>query len=280
MKEIILNVEIIAIKKAPIGCIMKCIKEMPNNTDTKVNTLTINKNWKVEETSGNEYWQPQYLYFTNDGEIKEGDWQYTITHGIAQAKNLLWNKQEGAKKIEATTNISLHINCDGHCAKNECVCLLPQIPQSFIESYIKAYNEGNPILTVDVEMEEIFNFTKGDKLEVKNDVYGVKKGDFIIVKDLNYKNDNRLISFIGDKSKMGFHLDHLIYTTTDIIKTNLVNEVIIVEPKTSWFNPPYKKTYTEEEVDAKLTERTNLLVNKAMSFGATLSLKTWVEENL
>ncbi len=36
---------------------------------------------------------------------------------------------------------------------------IPQIPESFIQAYIKSYNEGKPITEVDLEMEE---FTDGN----------------------------------------------------------------------------------------------------------------------
>lgn len=101
-----------------------------------------------------------HLYIVSNDEIKEGDWQYTRLHGITQAKNLLWSEQEGAKKVVATTDKSLYPKCDGKCAGNECVCLMPQLTESFIQAYIKAYNEGKPITEVDLEMEENTKFKK------------------------------------------------------------------------------------------------------------------------
>ena len=182
----------------------------------------------------------QYLYFTSDNEIKEGDWFVNLINNFISNNYNLFIKQSKTghimvcEKIEATTNTGLELFAHRKdSVNNPCPQMLPQIPKSFKESYIKAFNNGSPIVTIDVEM--------------------------------SYKRQQ------GDESNT---------TNSNHIKTTSTNEVIIVEPKTSLFNPPYKKTYTEKEVDAKLTERTNLLVNKAMSFGATLSLKTWVEENL
>jgi len=107
----------------------------------------------------NEY---QHLYIISDDEIKEGDW---VIHYVNQAPKLVENKMQAVlytesleKKIVATTDKSL----------NEClICKntsssdfndhdhinMPQIPESFIQAYIKAYNEGKPITEVDLEME-------------------------------------------------------------------------------------------------------------------------------
>lgn len=108
--------------------------------------------------------QNQNLYVVSNAEIKEGDWQYTKLHGVTNAKNLLWSKQENTRKIEATTDKSLNLIC-GHCGNVKIglptgicgICgkfrtkdLIPQIPQSFIEAYVKA--EGK-ITEINVEIE-------------------------------------------------------------------------------------------------------------------------------
>jgi hypothetical protein len=171
----------------------------------------------------------QHLYFTSDNKIKKNDW--ILCYG-ADGDNLpivikYTGVELGTAKIEATTNttITSDFSTPG-------TTFTPSISQSFIESDIKAYNEGNSILTVDVEIEEIFDFNIGDKLQIKNDVYGYKKGDYITVKNFNHKNENQLISYIkDDESQMGFNLGNLLYTTTSRIKTNSSNEVIIIEPE-------------------------------------------------
>jgi len=158
----------------------------------------------------------QHLYFTSEDEIQDLDnFGITIPLLFINDNNSIKvitysNKRIGDYyEIEATTNKSLQVNCDGKCAKYEGICSFPQIPQSFIEAYIKAYNEGNPILTVDVETEEYDTivkdfkdiriktnsaneviivepklYTKGDLVNFGNDVYSkftknISMNDFV-----------------------------------------------------------------------------------------------------
>jgi len=112
----------------------------------------------------------QHLYIISDDEIKEDDW-YVSDNGLEQSTILQAKKEyEGfykgkqtCKKIVATTDKSLKIvigdsgwksHDDGGWSEYKPEYkLLPQIPESFIQDYIKAYNEGKPITEVDLEME-------------------------------------------------------------------------------------------------------------------------------
>jgi len=119
----------------------------------------------------------QHLYIIVDRKeddestwIKEGDW-YVSDNGLEQSTILQAKKEyEGfykgkqtCKKIVATTDKSLKIvigdsgwksHDDGGWSEYKPEYkLLPQIPESFIQDYIKAYNEGKPITEVDLEME-------------------------------------------------------------------------------------------------------------------------------
>jgi hypothetical protein len=106
--------------------------------------------------------QAQHLYFLSDDEIKEGDWAIHPSKGIYQAIREL-DELSGSKKIIATTDKSLKIVIGDSGWKsaddggwNEYkpeYKLLPQMPESFIQAYIKAYNEGKPITEVALEME-------------------------------------------------------------------------------------------------------------------------------
>ena len=93
--------------------------------------------------------KPQHLYILSDEEIKLGDWWYdTRDRYISNnplAKNFL------CKKIVATTDdlmLPIKGKFDSFHPK------VSGLPESFIQSYIKAYNEGNPITEVELEMEE------------------------------------------------------------------------------------------------------------------------------
>ena len=103
--------------------------------------------------------QGQHLYILSmdiqakDDEIKKNDWY------IYPDQNFPWCNNEGtipnkdAKKIIATTNTSLtkEMYCVSSGKYQE---PLPQPSKSFVDAYVKAYNEGNPITEVMVEYEE------------------------------------------------------------------------------------------------------------------------------
>ena len=83
----------------------------------------------------------QHLYITSDDEIKEGDWYYDTNHNAIGKYD---SSAQIGKKIVATTDKSImHLSNNGRVGYP-----LPNIPESFIQDYIKAYNEGNPIETI------------------------------------------------------------------------------------------------------------------------------------
>lgn len=102
----------------------------------------------------------QELYILSDEEIKEGDWCINIKKDKTFQYNqkiyaIIWayEKQE-CEKIEATTDKSIYYKDDIAQDTKD----LPQLPESFIQAYIKSYNEGKPITEVDLEMEELPSF--------------------------------------------------------------------------------------------------------------------------
>lgn len=123
---------------------------------------------------------PQHLYLISDREIKEGDWQYTRLHGITQAKNLLWSEQEGAKKVIATTDKSLGYT-DHRISPVPNFCDYPQLPKSFIQAFVKAYNEGKPINEVDLEYYP------------EEEVWSAQQGAYTIEAKLKTRPDNTVI---------------------------------------------------------------------------------------
>ena len=110
----------------------------------------------------------QHLYLISDDEIKEGDWAIHPSKGVYQAIREL-DELSGSKKIIATTDTSLHCPLpkdadlamgtsfiyDKREGYDEYRMLVPQIPESFIWVYIKAYNEGKPITEVAVEIIDV-----------------------------------------------------------------------------------------------------------------------------
>jgi hypothetical protein len=104
--------------------------------------------------------QNQHLYITSNDEIKEGDFYYDpIANCIRQCEDekreklLNVAKHLGNKKIIATTDTSLKI-ITGMVGSGTGVPL-PQPSESFIKAYIEAYNNGNVIEDILIEVEEI-----------------------------------------------------------------------------------------------------------------------------
>ncbi len=160
---------------------------------------------------GGKYWEPQHLYVVSDDKIKEGDSNYYIFYnssninerGIYFVKNVIiedfgvvYSDKRDAlpielcKKIVASTNESLYIgkttsdyikedkyknfpeDVPDYTGKQ----LLPILPDSFVLSYVRAYNTKNPITEVELEMETgitgeppFEQYAKG----IKIDAYGL-----------------------------------------------------------------------------------------------------------
>jgi hypothetical protein len=106
-----------------------------------------------------------HLYITSDNEIKDGDWfmsaffSYPI-HNIESLRNrpggLGWTTEELNKdfkghKIIATTDPSLGYT-DHRVSPVPNFCSFPQPSESFIKAYIEAYNNGNVIEDILIEV--------------------------------------------------------------------------------------------------------------------------------
>lgn len=89
------------------------------------------------------------LYILSDDEIKDGDWIYHPLDvkpiHFYQTVDLIDPSSYGYKKIIATTDSSL-----SQVSRAE----IPQPSSAFIQKYIDAYNSGEPIEKVMVEMVE------------------------------------------------------------------------------------------------------------------------------
>lgn len=126
----------------------------------KVVMLTTEKAGRISLSNDGEYLYPddraknnQHLYIISDDEIKEGDWYIDDTNLVRQSITSdkdYWNRRKDYKKIVATTD-KLIFNNQGLQQ------YLPQLPESFIQAYIKAYNEDKPITEVDLLCEEVGN---------------------------------------------------------------------------------------------------------------------------
>ena len=148
-----------------------------------------------------------HIYFNlcivSDDEIKKGkknEWYYDsnfnkITKWIGES-NTYTNKW--FKKIIATTDTSLELQCDGKCAKYECVCLFPQPSQQFIEKYIESYNsrpfKQDVITDILVEYELGLNNIPGDYNNIINLKINPKDNTITIKKLKNTWNNDEMYS--------------------------------------------------------------------------------------
>lgn len=112
----------------------------------------------------------QHLYIISDEEIKEGDW---VTDDIIKPFQLTRShiellegteEKDTCKKVIATTDKSIVYPVNSFP-------WMPEVPESFIQAYVKAYNEGNPIIEVELEIEEHYEHEEisyeGDSQSVK-----------------------------------------------------------------------------------------------------------------
>ena len=98
-----------------------------------------------------------HLYIISDDEIKEGDWVLTNLHKkieqVLNNKTSLFYYQQRAKKIIATTDISLKIDNPHYDIGLLAYISLPQPSQQFITKYIEEYNKNQVIIDILIKYE-------------------------------------------------------------------------------------------------------------------------------
>lgn len=109
--------------------------------------------------------QGRHLYLTSDREIKEGDWCITAYGKLIQFPKEPEFAIEHYKKIEATTNSSLWYLPTKEQRIDDNI---PQIPESFIQAYVKANGDIKEVMIEYIEANNSFN-----------GVYHEESGDFI-----------------------------------------------------------------------------------------------------
>jgi len=115
----------------------------------------------------------QHLYITSDEEIKEGDWYYNNHYNsVALCTSIHALNRNNQFKIIATTDTSLE---------------LPQLSQSFIKTYIEAYNNGKVIDKVMVEYTKFENIRWSDewqKFTNNEEILKVDRNNEITIKPI------------------------------------------------------------------------------------------------
>lgn len=104
--------------------------------------------------NGSDLTIAQHLYLVSDEEIKEGDWYYVKNIRVNEVRKALVDKpiySNGMfKKVIATTDTSLKTcqckKVDYHKMSCKIKYQLPQIPQSFIEEFVKANGKIDKVM--------------------------------------------------------------------------------------------------------------------------------------
>jgi predicted Zn-ribbon and HTH transcriptional regulator len=179
-------------EKAGIGMITIYHTKFPYDFDLvpELNKLSITVNKTAGGLKYDDYYKNQHLYFTSNEEIKEEEYGYdgheifkchkwdkeftkqdpnTILAKFGDGE-ILERKRVSCRKVIATTDRTLGIlqpdavtppsETPQHNEFNEFTIIevkfmLPKIPESFIQSYIKSHNEGKAITEVDLVVELI-----------------------------------------------------------------------------------------------------------------------------
>lgn len=186
----------------------------------------IKGNLALTASPDNKDYQCQHLYIiSSDEDIKEGDY-YICNSIIKKCKRIavytnvylideLDNEDiiTTCKKIIATTNKSITI--DTEIFGKDRYKQFPEPSTAFINSYIKAYNEGNPITEVLVEYETFQNMdVYKDKHNIKRDHVG---DDGYVYNDYKLKvdKDNKISTFKIKDSWSREEVTNILYKHTE-----------------------------------------------------------------
>ena len=243
----------------PLYTIGKCIKQL---SDVNVGKLQLIQRMMFSF----EYFQPMELVLISleDEKIEAGDlfllgWSLYIAERCSSDETIYVKDNKG---------VFFQKMCKKVIARQS------QISPEYISKFIEQYNRGG-VEDLEIKMEEYFNQSIGDKVEVINNVYNFSKGDLITIKQFNYKNDCNLIEFEeDDEYKQGFHISHLnINSKFEPKLTNGFVTIVAKEPI----------TYTEEEVKSLCSGAYSLglssLKSEIPDLEEMMELDNWFENN-
>ncbi len=142
-------------------------------------------------SSGNNH----HLYIISNDEIKGGDWCinrnldtiYKIDSRDSLSHiHLRWNK------IVCSTDKSMTPNC--------------WIPDSFVQAYIKAYNEGKEITEVDLEMETFYEPIHDGMGHLKNHKIKTRPDNTVIIHQSKTYTSQEVMELIKKAHNNGYWL--------------------------------------------------------------------------
>ena len=176
-------------KAVETGDLAKCVKKS-NGGDVGRLVICFDQSWfnirNQQDIKKARYWEPQYLYFTSNREVEDGDWCYNIfidDQGVETQRvftkrvGLQYQTTSTQRKIEASTNPLLN---------------LPGIPESFMKSYVAV--NGN-ILTANIQIVENLAGHIVIKENLTNDKpaffsFKTTKDNCVIITDYKIRNSN------------------------------------------------------------------------------------------
>ena len=178
-KVVMLPTEMLSTEDNKASGISVCIKRM---SDVNVGDLQY---FHSHLTRDNDYWISQYLYITSDDEIKEGDWVFVKGIYTLSSLHVYMNGDVNRLvKVIATSDTNLN-------KAHDLVVFnpykehpgLPQIPQSFIESYV-----NNPVNSILVEYNSVWDGSTAHILD----------HEVNFIEELNIVNGEICVSFAKD----------------------------------------------------------------------------------
>lgn len=169
---------------------------------------------------------PQHLYITTGEEIKDGDWYINTNTGLLHkcgrdSTEWILNRNKHVRKVSATTNPELWADTiNGSVIHTEPPqSSVAKIPTSFIEQYIKLYNDGKLIKEVWLEIDNGKN-TFGNP---------------------NYTVENPLLKLTLDGCVIIHLVEERMYTREEMKNAILMAPITGDEDVLKWFDKNYPK---------------------------------------
>lgn len=204
-----------------------------NPTALQLSSLIYSEQLEGFIKQGSKY---QHLYFTSDEKIKEGD-HFIINSGKGKNGGGIIGKHYNGQKLDkddrkivTTTDPDLCIEKREMVGSNSRYTkwAFPRIGDDFIQVYIKAYNEGNPITEVMLEYELLDYAEEMKTTSLTNEILKLRSNGTVIISPVKEKmySRNEMIQAAQDYA-------------LDCLKAAVVDKYNSVPYYVEWFNKHY-----------------------------------------
>lgn len=201
MKKKFKTIMLSAEKASEMGLRINVNGESPMTKENKLALLSQKLGYGKDSLN----WKYQHLYIISDDDIKPNNTHLNIGEWCVK----FWGETKEVIKFDGTSNVckkiiattDKNINEPDKSIKDITYGILPQISESFIKDYIKAYNEGKPITAVDLEIIEGHGFdpTNQGKREYFTEIKTTPNNEVVIVNDTAHSKDeiiNKLLEVL------------------------------------------------------------------------------------